>query len=59
LEMRDFIVESIKDLSIGLIIASIITMLIEQKAFIGASFIFFTGVTLWIIAFIIKKGGEN
>jgi len=57
--MRDFIVESVKDLSIGLIIASIITMLIEQKAFIGASFIFFTGVTLWIIAFIIKKGGEN
>ena len=35
--MRDFIVESVKDLSIGLIIASIITMLIEPKAFIGAS----------------------
>ena len=57
--MRDFIVESIKDLSIGLIIASVITMLIEQKAFIGASFVFFTGTTLWIIACIIKRGGEE
>jgi hypothetical protein len=56
--MRDFIVESIKDLSIGLIIASVITILIEQKAITGASIVFFIGIMLWTIAFKIK-GGES
>lgn len=57
--MRDFIAESIKDLSIGFIVGSVIAILIEQKAIFGASIVFSIGTSFWIIAFIIKKGGDK
>ena len=57
--MRDFIAESIKDLSIGFIVGSVIAILIEQKVVYGASIVFFIGISFWTISFIIKKGGDK
>ena len=57
--MRDFIAESVKDLSIGFIVGSVIAILIEQKVVYGASIVFFIGISFWTISFIIKKGGDK
>jgi hypothetical protein len=57
--MRDFISESIKDLSIGFIVGSVIALLIEERASIGAAIVFFIGAVSWFIALSLKatKGG--
>ncbi len=52
--MRDFISESIKDLSIGFIVGSVIALLIEERASIGAAIVFFYRCSFLVYCIIIK-----
>lgn len=53
--MKDFIAEGIRDLSIGLILAAVIAALIEQRAFVGATISFASGIVVWFISIKIKS----
>lgn len=52
--MRNFISESIKDLSIGFIVGSVIALLIDKQISTGAVTVLFTGVVLWFLALALK-----